>query len=170
MGVPTSLAPGAVTNMPTPGGVGSVATPAGPGWRQGGAAVAPPPNRRLFLAATTGVAAAAVLGFAALKFWPSGGGGTTTATNRGDGPVIALPAGFEKDGAEVQTDQNGRKLYERIVTLKGNQPVVFCLVPKKTDSDPPTFYMMENKVWNDLFRVAVADAAFDKLLLEIGKP
>src|SRR5262249_33297617 len=41
-------------------------------------------------------------------------------------------------------------------------------VPRKRATDPATFYMMENKVTNQLFHEAMKDAAFNDLLKREG--
>jgi formylglycine-generating enzyme required for sulfatase activity len=46
----------------------------------------------------------------------------------------------------------------------GGQPVVMVVVPQKSSTDPRTFYIMENKVWNDLYAAFVADPASRRLL------
>jgi serine/threonine protein kinase len=59
--------------------------------------------------------------------------------------------------AEVVEDANRRKHYSRIEVECGGIPVRFVLVPqeprKAGQNDPaePTFYIMENKVWNELY-------------------
>jgi hypothetical protein len=69
-------------------------------------------------------------------------------------PAVFLPAGFKPVGDQVETDLTGREYFERIVLERPDCPAVtFVLVPRK-EGDPDnmaTFYVMENKVWNDLF-------------------
>src|SRR5206468_378550 len=74
-------------------------------------------------------------------------------------------------GAILLTDYHKRRFYDRMVTVKGDgQRVVFRAVLKKRASDPATFYLMENKVWNDLFRIAARDPEFTKLLAKYSQP
>jgi serine/threonine protein kinase/formylglycine-generating enzyme required for sulfatase activity len=63
-----------------------------------------------------------------------------------------LPPGFEPGGPETIGDLNKRQFYRRIVRKRPDcPPVAFVVVPQEAASDPPTFYLMENKVWDDLF-------------------
>jgi serine/threonine protein kinase len=67
-------------------------------------------------------------------------------------PSFFLPAGFEPQGDGFQTDWKKRSFYKRIVLKRPEcPPVVFVVVPQEEASDPPTFYAMESKVWDDLF-------------------
>ncbi|MCS6853058.1 MAG: bifunctional serine/threonine-protein kinase/formylglycine-generating enzyme family protein [Gemmataceae bacterium] len=45
----------------------------------------------------------------------------------------------------------GKRYYKQIEITKAGIPIRFCLIPQEFDGDPPTFYMMETKVWNELF-------------------
>ena len=51
----------------------------------------------------------------------------------------------------------------------GGQKVVLVLVPKKTPQDQQTFYILENKVWNDLYAAFMADPIAKKLFEKWGK-
>jgi formylglycine-generating enzyme required for sulfatase activity len=44
------------------------------------------------------------------------------------------------------------------------QKVVMVAVPQKAPDDPQTFYIMQNKVWNGLYAVFIAEPAAEKLL------
>jgi formylglycine-generating enzyme required for sulfatase activity len=96
---------------------------------------------------------AAVLALAALAawwFWPR------------RPPVDWVPQGWSPvagaDGKpEVKEDRNGKRFYTRLSRDVGGQPVVLVLVPQTRPSDPPTFYIMENKVWNDLYEALLQD-------------
>src|SRR5262249_29642815 len=66
---------------------------------------------------------------------------------------------FEKtwrkaEDARLEEHDTNRVYYSRIeVTRDGlDSPVRFVLVPQTTLGGPPTFYMMEDKVWVGLFR------------------
>ena len=62
----------------------------------------------------------------------------------------------------TQVDELG--YYVRIVKKVGAEDVVFLLVPKEKPDDPPTFYVMENKVSNGLFKVAESRPDFQQRL------
>jgi formylglycine-generating enzyme required for sulfatase activity len=100
----------------------------------------------------------AVLAALVAFFWKWG---DTEARSTQTGPVAIpgrLPEGYKPtDDATEITDAMGKKYPSRIVTRRGDQDVVFCLVPYRRSEEPPTFYMMENKVWNALFKVAAED-------------
>ncbi|MCI0455999.1 MAG: bifunctional serine/threonine-protein kinase/formylglycine-generating enzyme family protein, partial [Gemmataceae bacterium] len=68
------------------------------------------------------------------------------------------PRGWEpEDARDVVQDRNGRSYYRRLVRTMGTEKVVVVAVPQTAPTDPATFYVMENKVWNDLFGVFMAD-------------
>lgn len=148
------------------------AMPAVKAWQKG--VEKPLPSRRGLLLAGAGAIAVVAAAIAALK-WPSGKD-TKTSGGKGSSPidegdVTPPPTGFVKDeGAGVLMDHQGKKFYDRIVTTKGEQRVVFRTIPSKRSSDPRTFYLMENKVWNDLLRTAAKDAEFNTLLLKFAQP
>ena len=50
-------------------------------------------------------------------------------------------------------DMDDHLFYERLERDVGGEKVVLVAVPRTRPEDPPTFYIMENKVWNDLFAV-----------------
>ena len=62
--------------------------------------------------------------------------------------ILFLPAGAEPGGDRSVSDGNGREFFERIrCPVPGDpEPIEFVAVPKKTKSDPETFYIMKNKV------------------------
>jgi hypothetical protein len=75
-----------------------------------------------------------------------------------------LPEGWGPDGAaEVVKDLPGRRYYRRLVRTVGGQAVALVAVPQKAPADPRTFYVMENKVWNDLYAVFMNDEASKQL-------
>jgi serine/threonine protein kinase len=67
------------------------------------------------------------------------------------------PTGWKPLGQEVEKDFDGGTYYRRLVKKVGNEDVVMVLVKKEKATDPKTFYMMENKVWNKLFQEFAAD-------------
>jgi serine/threonine protein kinase len=63
-----------------------------------------------------------------------------------------LPPGWEPDSTETYKDEfNGRLYYKRLKREFGGHSVVMVLVWKEGPKDPETFYIMENKVSNDLY-------------------
>jgi hypothetical protein len=96
------------------------------------------------------VAVLALAALAAWWFWPR------------RPPVDWVPQGWSPvagaDGKpEVKEDRNGKRFYTRLSRDVGGQTVVLVLVPQALPSDPPTFYIMENKVWNDLYATLLQD-------------
>ncbi len=73
-------------------------------------------------------------------------------------PAVAwVPESWQPEGEEVVKDWQGRTYYQR---LARDLPapagrVVLVAIPQAGPSDPPTFYIMQDKVWNGLY------AAFD---------
>lgn len=59
-------------------------------------------------------------------------------------------------GALAVRDWTGRAYYRAIDVVQGGKPVRFVLVPQRRKDDLPTYYIMENKVWNDLFAAFAA--------------
>jgi hypothetical protein len=85
------------------------------------------------------------------------------------GEVDWLPPGVEKaDGAQVVT-VDGKRLYDRVIRVKGDQRVPFLLIPRGKETDPVTFYLMEDKVCNALYRAAVTDSSFQEHLAEFAR-
>jgi serine/threonine protein kinase/formylglycine-generating enzyme required for sulfatase activity len=62
------------------------------------------------------------------------------------------PQGWQPSGTEVVTDLDNKRYWQRIKRIIGDQEVELIAIPQKMQSDPRTFYIMEDKVWNDLFR------------------
>jgi serine/threonine protein kinase len=100
-----------------------------------------------------------------------------TRPNRGEPPpqVDWLPQGWEPQTTEVKVDRNGKRSYERLVWKKLPQlAVAAVVVPQSNPNDPQTFYIMENKVWNDLYRAFIdsgeAKGLFKKYAEEAGTP
>lgn len=74
------------------------------------------------------------------------------------------PAGWAPEYPDdTIEDRNGRLYYRRLTRDVGGQKVALLAVPRKLPDDPPTFYMMENKVWNDLYAVFAADPQSEAL-------
>jgi serine/threonine protein kinase len=74
-------------------------------------------------------------------------------------PVVSwLPKPWEPvDKNDIVEDRRGQRYYRRLVQVRGGQEIVMEVVPEKIPNDRPTFYIMENKVWNDLYAVFMAD-------------
>jgi serine/threonine protein kinase len=97
------------------------------------------------------------LGFVALNRKPT----STTPEQK-----LWLPEGWAAENpAEVVKDpKSQREFYRRLVRDVGGQRVVMLAVPQTSPSDPPFFYIMENKVWNDLYATFVADADSQRII------
>jgi len=92
-----------------------------------------------------------------------------------ESPKVVVSWRPENWGPEDATDPpvkdlNGRLYYRRLVREVGGQKVVMVALPQTTSTDPPTFYIMENKVWNDLYAVFVADPKGKELLKKNSSP
>jgi serine/threonine protein kinase len=71
------------------------------------------------------------------------------------------------EGAVVeQAPFDKRSYYNRVVKDVGGQDVTFLLVPREKQGEQ-TFYVMENKVSNGLFKAAAKDPNFQKQLAEL---
>jgi serine/threonine protein kinase len=80
-------------------------------------------------------------------------------------PTSWLPTGWAAvNPEEIVEDRNGRRYFSRLVRDVGGQTVVMVVVPRLIQDDPPTFYIMENKVWNDLYSLFFADPRSDELI------
>ena len=105
------------------------------------------PRRRLL------VAGLSLLALAILA-----GGGYLGLTRFEPTPVPAawLPETFEPLDGAVLVEAQGAYYYDRIVrTFPRGAPVVFILIPNNDQHPygPDTFYIMEDMVWNGLFRM-----------------
>jgi hypothetical protein len=68
------------------------------------------------------------------------------------------------DSTEKVNDQQGGRYYRKLKRTFGREEVVMVVVPNKSAGDPQTFYIMENKVWNDLYAVFDADPKAKELV------
>ncbi len=66
----------------------------------------------------------------------------------------------------TETDKNGDQFYRRVKRSFGSQEVVAILVPQNSTADPRTFYIMQDKVWNDLYQLFWDDPKGKDLLKE----
>ncbi len=134
-------------------------------------------------AALVGLGLLPVLIAVVIMRWPHAPPSLETGPSAETGGAAAAPtvqpipevdwklAGCEKaKDAKVDTDIKKQRYYDHIVMTKDGQEIDFRLVPRQAEEDPPTFYMMENKVWNDLFRAASKDSKFQDLLAEYEAP
>jgi hypothetical protein len=82
------------------------------------------------------------------------------------------PKGWEpEDALDILQDRNGQRYYRRLVHQVGPEKVVMVAVPQTAPTDPRTFYAMENKVWNDLYAIFMADPIAERLLQKYsGRP
>lgn len=79
-------------------------------------------------------------------------------TTAGAPHVDWQPSGWDPSGSEVDKDTEGGTYYRRLVRKVDGDDVVMVLIKKEKATDPKTYYMMENKVWNKLFKAFAADA------------
>jgi hypothetical protein len=78
------------------------------------------------------------------------------------------PLGWEPppDRALTDRDLNSKRYWKRLTRRYGDQPVTLLAIPKTNAGDPDTFYIMEDKVWNDLFKAVMEDPEAQKRLKE----
>jgi hypothetical protein len=82
-----------------------------------------------------------------------------------------LPQGWAaEDGAAFIQDRNGSRFFQRIGRDVGGQHVVMVAVPRDGPNDPATFYMMENKVWNDFYKIFDDDSQAKALFKKYAPP
>ncbi len=69
-------------------------------------------------------------------------------------PTVLLP-GFVQIGDESEKDLSKKQYYKQIArpVPDSDLRIIFVLVPKSKGSDPETFYIMQDKVSVDLFRI-----------------
>jgi hypothetical protein len=88
--------------------------------------------------------------------------GVTQATQKEEpaGPKPLWKADHWAPVAEAErvTLPNGKSYYTRLTRTVAGEPLVAVLVPRERQSDPETFYMLENKITNRVFE-AVWDQA-----------
>lgn len=68
------------------------------------------------------------------------------------------PTGWQPvTGAKLVPDRGGRQYYDRLQRERGGETVVMVVVPQGESDDPATFYIMQTKVWNNLYRAFLRD-------------
>jgi serine/threonine protein kinase len=72
----------------------------------------------------------------------------------GTSPAVVRMEHCEPVGEATQSDREGRRYYEHVrrVLPETNQASDFLLIPRRDKGDPPTFYMMRDKVSVGQFR------------------
>jgi serine/threonine protein kinase len=146
-------------------------------WRGGrgtGAPTAWPARTRNLLLAASLLLASALLGRYAWQTFLAGDGSSETMSE-----VDYLPPGCVRAGEApiVSIGVEGRKVYNRVAyLLDGSTRIPFLLVPQTQSSDPKSFYIMEDKVSNQLFQRfaaanpdAVRDSEWEQGGLAAGK-
>jgi serine/threonine protein kinase len=111
---------------------------------------------------------AGILAVVALVVWLVRSPNPTTRTEP-EKPLVSWkpPKDWEPaDPVEFVVDPlNNERFYKRLVRKVGPQGIeVFVVaVPRTVPGDPDTFYIMENKVWNDLYEAFINDPESDRL-------
>jgi serine/threonine protein kinase len=94
------------------------------------------------------LAASAAIAFFVIR--PRGPGEDKTPTTPGE--VDFIPAGcVPAENAEI-VHAGGKSVYAQVDYRLGDEKVRFILVNQDRRNDPPPFYIMRDKVWNQLFR------------------
>jgi serine/threonine protein kinase len=81
---------------------------------------------------------------------------TQTPPNPQQPPLQVTTVDWQPEGWDPVNSQDiipvgKRRYYKQLRHDFGGQTVIMVLIPQETVSDPPTFYIMQNKVWNDLY-------------------
>jgi serine/threonine protein kinase len=121
-----------------------------------------PPQGKSWKSALALLGAVSVLLLIAWGLWHAGRGPTTPP-----GPQVDWDPrqhGFVVPADAQITTAGSKRYYDRMVKEVGKEQAVFLLIPHNRPDDPQTFYMMENKVSNALFKSASEDAAFRESL------
>jgi formylglycine-generating enzyme required for sulfatase activity len=166
----TPTATGSVPQTLTPSSAVGPMYASGPGSAPSGVGAPPRPSMGVLVGAAVGTvmcvaAVAALIAFLWPRPEPTGRPQTGKAKDQTLAEAVPLPDGYKPaPGDEIVPGEGGKSYHSRIVTTRGDQEVVFRLVPRKRPDEPPTFYMMENKVWNALFKVATRDPAYKEAL------
>jgi hypothetical protein len=133
------LATGVAADRPRPGGIVSPTPPVNEGRKK----------RSLGkIAAALALLAALVVGVPLGLWWVIDGNGGTATTPEG----LWLPRDFRAVDNQRVKDIDQHEYYKRIEsTLPSLQSAVFVLVPRESAGDPPSFYLLRNRVSNTLY-------------------
>ncbi len=74
-------------------------------------------------------------------------------------PEAWVPEGFRAAPEAKMVSIGAQRLPSRILCIRHGLNVPFVLVAKNRPEDPDTFYIMENKVWNGLYRAFVESSS-----------
>jgi formylglycine-generating enzyme required for sulfatase activity len=87
-------------------------------------------------------------------------------------PMSWQPRGWlPVDSRDIVVDIQDRRYYRRLVREVGGERVVVVVVPQTASANPPTFYIMENKVWNSLYDTFTHDPESKRLQADYaGRP
>jgi hypothetical protein len=77
-------------------------------------------------------------------------------------PMYTLPSGWAKAKGATVKSVEGRAYYDKIDVVRDGIAVRFLLMAKTGKNDPDTFYIMEDKVWNGLYRKFAEHVAAEK--------
>jgi serine/threonine protein kinase len=103
------------------------------------------------------LALAAILIPLCLLLWLRQPGGSPVQS---EPPRIWQPTGWEaEDSKDIISDRSGHKYFRRLIRSVDGEKVLAVVVPQTAPDDPPTFYIMEKKVWNRLYAAFAADPA-----------
>ena len=126
------------------------------------------PERRLPLTVgSLGLALTAILIFLSIVLWPwpQLPPQPNPEPPRSPASVVSWqPEGWTPENDRTIPDRLGNRYYERLVCEVGGQKVTVVAVPQTHSDDPLTFYAMENKVWNGLYAVFMADPRASQLV------
>jgi hypothetical protein len=67
-------------------------------------------------------------------------------------PACWCPDGWEPDAEGGTATVSGKEYHKRLKRTVDGEELVAILIPRKGASDPPTFYMLEDKITNRVFR------------------
>jgi formylglycine-generating enzyme required for sulfatase activity len=107
------------------------------------------PTLRRLLWWTVGIATGAVLAVLVVLFWPAPEPPDQRPSKES---WVPLPKGYKTVVGARSLDWDGKKVCTEIeYEVSPNLKIPFVFIPKKTEKDPRPFYIMKNKVSNELF-------------------
>lgn len=110
----------------------------------------------------------------ASQFWPRpdppppgpGTGGGGAGGGGGTQPkVLPCPQGWTPVSAAGIVTVDGREYHKRLTRTVAGEELVALLIPRTRPNDPPSFYMLENKITNKVFA-----AEWDRAILNPTSP